>query len=195
MDTIEIKNAIEIENYNIRLTGAKVEDGNIPIEDYLEYLNGINKICKSANDILNPNTNLEIKINSNIEKGSIINNVDFLVYGCALFATTQLPYSINDILDIIGFIGDGFSLIKLLLTQKDNTIKSIIEIDNEHCRVEFEGKNTEKAYIEVAKSVIELYKNKRVRQDLEQSTKILKKEGFNSLGFKKASNKEYKYLQ
>lgn len=185
-----------LETYNIKIAGDKVNEGNIQLEDYLEYLQSINNLCKSANDLLNPNTSLELKINSNIEKGSIINLIQIGISGFALFAGTQIPYPIDTVLELLGLISQEYAgLIQLLLAKKDSKIKSVIDIDDKHCRVEFEGKNSEQAYIEVAKDVIKLYADKNIRETLDAGTKILTRPGYNKIGFKKSKDEEYQYIE
>lgn len=184
------------DTYNIKITGDNVDNGNIQVDDYIEYLQNINELCKSANEVLNPNTTLEIKINSNIEKGSIINLVQIGISGFALFAGTQLPYPINNLLELIGLIGqEGQGLIQLLLAKKGNKIKSSIDIDDTHCRIEFEGENSEQSYVEVFKDAIKLYADKNVRETLDNGTKILSKQGYNKIGFKKSTDNDYKYIE
>jgi len=182
--------------YNIKIAGNNVNEGSMRIDDYVDYLQNINNLCKSANELLNPGTFLAMKVNSNIEKGSIINLVQIGIHGTALFAGTQLPYPIDNLLELLGLVKqESIGLIQFLLAKKNNRIKSIIDIDDNHCRIEFEGDNAENAYIEVVKDVIKLYSDKNVRTNLDSSTKILSREGYDEIGFKKPTEKDYNYIQ
>ena len=54
--------------FEVRLCGDMVKDGNMPLDDYINYLSNLTKLCKSANDVLNPGTKLDFRIDGNIKK-------------------------------------------------------------------------------------------------------------------------------
>lgn len=181
--------------YNIRIAGNRVTNGNIPIEDYTQYLQSVNQLCQSANNILNPFSKLNIQVNSNIEHGSIINSIGFILKGVGLFTGVPVPYPTEDILSLLGLLEEnGGGLIQFLLSKGDNEIDTILDIDDKHVRVHFKGKNAGKEYIETTKEVISLYRDKNVRDNLEKSTEILSKDGYDMIGFKRKSDKEYNYI-
>ena len=173
-----------------------VNDGTIPISDYIEYLNGISNLCKCTNALLNPGTNLEVRIDANIKKGSIINTLSMLIQGVGLFTNTQTSYSLNDIFNMLGIVGKyGTSLISLLKLKKDKKIKSVIELSDEKLKLEFEGNgDIDNAYVTVSKEVMRLYNDKSIRENLEKSVNILSKDGYDSIGFKRPNAKEYNYI-
>lgn len=182
--------------YEIRLYGEAVKNGTIVIDDYIEYLIGISNLCKNANSFLNPGTNLEVKIDSNIKKGSIINTLTMIIQGIGLFTNTQTPYKIEDILSMLGIIESyGTSLIKLLCLKKNNKIESVLELSDDKFKLTFSGEgNIQETYATVSKEVLSLYKHKQTRENLEKSVKILTKEGYEGIGFKQANSSAYHYI-
>ncbi len=181
--------------YNIRIAGNEVTNGNMLIEDYTQYLQNINQLCQSANSILNPGYELNIQVNSNIEHGSMINLVRFIVKGVGLFTGASVPYTSEDILALLGLLEEnGKGLIQLLLSKGDSEIESIMDIDGERVKVQFKGKNAGKEYVETTKEVLNLYKDKNVRDNLEKTTDILSKEGYDKIGFKRDRDKKYNYI-
>lgn len=176
-----------------RLTGPVVDNGEIDINDYIEYLAGISELCKCVNAFLNPGTHLTVKVNYNIEKGSIINFLNFIIENQDLFVGLTPAYSMIDIMSCIGFIGDNLSLLKLLIFQKDKKLKGKIETP-EGMKFVFEGTNSSEEIVEMSKVVAQMYENKDIRENVEKSTKILKKDGYQSIGFKQKQDNDFRYI-
>lgn len=184
--------------FEVRLCGDLVKDGNMPINDYIEHLNNITKLCKSANDVLNPGTRLDFKIDGNIKKGSIINVLIPVIHCVGLFVTTQTPYTFDDIINFLGLINDGrLGLLGFLEKKKDKKIISKIETKDGNTTYEFEGEgDVGNEFLEVSREVINLEKNKYVRANLKNTFEILERQGYEKIGFKRSNNskKDYQYI-
>lgn len=184
--------------FEVRLCGDMVKDGNMPLDDYINYLSNLTKLCKSANDVLNPGTKLDFRIDGNIKKGSIINVLIPIIHGIGVFAATQTPYSFNDIMTLLGFLNDGrMSLLEFLDKRKDKKIKSKIIKKDGNVTFEFEGEgDVGTEYLEVSREIINLEKNKQVRDGITNTLELLKREGYEKIGFKSniANKADYQYV-
>lgn len=190
--SMDINNETDL---TVRLKGQAVKDGEIDIDNYLEYLSGISELCKAVNNYVNPGSDLEVKVHYTIEKGSIINLLRLAIKTAGIFTGMDLNYSIEDLLAFIGLIDEKTTgLIQLLKKQQNKKLKGKIELSDGKVQFHFDGENSSEEIVQVTQKVAELFQNAEIRKKTSNSVKILKKDGFEQIGFKTVKNKDYNYI-
>jgi hypothetical protein len=187
----------EMANFRISYDGPALESHEMDIKELAPALLAVGVLLEEANHVVNEGkARVSVKVKGSFQSGSFL--IDFIVRQDVhnvidFFAGNPLVVSAVNLSTLLGIIsGTGYGVIKLILWIKGRIIKRLAEKDNDRIILELSDGDS----MEVDRVVIELYRNVKIRQSLEDViTKPLSKEGIESFKAEDKRKKGVKILK
>jgi hypothetical protein len=187
----------EMANFRICYDGPALESHEMDIKELAPALLAVGVLLEEANHVVNEGkARVSVKVKGSFQSGSFL--IDFIVRQDVhnvidFFASNPLVVSAVNLSTLLGIIsGTGYGVIKLILWIKGRIIKRLAEKDNDRVILELSDGDS----MEVDRVVIELYRNVKIRQSLEDViTKPLSKEGIESFQAEDKRKKGVKILK
>ena len=174
--------------FEIAYEGSAVDNGTMDVRELAPSLLALGDLVENANKVIgDSDAQVKVVVKTGFKRGSfqiVLEMVHTLAEQIKLLI--ELPKSADPtaiVLASLGLISQstkvGISLIKLLKHLRGRNIERATIIDNGNIRLEILGENGKFEYIEVDENTLKLYRDQRVRDNLNKVIKPLEQKGIN----------------
>jgi hypothetical protein len=213
MKKLKLKKVVEDSNlkrsqlieFTVKYNGKAVESNEMDVNELATSLLGLSNVLEEANSTLNvSNSKLSIKVRGSFRPGSFIVDISsFLNTDIVqtIFNSSADIGTIANVTAIVGFVGGSAycisngayqTLIRLCKHTKGKKILTKKSIGNNNCEINVEGCDSP---IIVNNLVVNLYEDKKIRQELEKAVSPLNNEGISEMIFLMDGKEQEKILR
>ena len=191
----------QLVKFTVKYNGRAVESNEMDANELATSLLGISNVLEEANSTLNvSDSKLFIKVHGTFKPGSFLVDIASFYHADIIQTVFNSGDSIGVIANvaaIVGFVycaGNGAinTLIGLCRITKGKKILTKKSVGNDNCEIHVEG--CERPII-VNNNVINIYEDKRARQELERAVSPLNNEGISDISFLVNDEEQEKILR